>query len=153
MFVTSGYKVGGDLFKITPPSGSDGQFKKEHVYHTNDMEVHVGGVVLVDGHLYGVSGGGFLSCIDFLTGKQKWKDRSVGKGAVVYADKHLYVRADAQPGDAALVEANPEKYVEKGRLEQPDGSGKNTWAPPVIADGRMYLRDQDVLLCYDIKAK
>ena len=76
----------------------------------------------------------------------------LGKGAVVYADKHLYVRA-SEPGEVALVEANPKKYVEKGRFEQPDGSGQNTWPPPVIANGRMYLRDQDVLLCYDIKAK
>jgi outer membrane protein assembly factor BamB len=151
VFVTSGYNIGGDLFKITPPEG-DGQFKVDLVYHTDDMEVHVGGVVLVDGHLYGVSDN-FLTCIDLLTGKRKWKDRSIGKGAVVYADKHLYVRADATPGEIALVEANPKKYEEKSIFEQPDGSGRNTWAPPVIVNGKMYLRDQDVLLCYDIKAK
>ena len=151
VFVTSGYNIGGDLFKITPTAG-DGPFKVELVYHTDDMEVHVGGVVLVDGHLYGVSDN-FLTCIDFLTGKKKWKDRSIGKGAVVYADKHLYVRADATPGEIALVEANPKKYEEKSVFEQPDGSGRNTWPPAVIANGKMYLRDQDVLLCYDIKAK
>jgi outer membrane protein assembly factor BamB len=152
VFVTSGYNIGGDLFRVTPPEGRNSSFKVDKVYHTGDMEVHVGGVVLVDGNLYGVSDS-FLTCIDFLTGKLKWKDRSVGKGAVVYADKHLYVRADAQPGDVALVEANRSKYVEKGRFEQPHGSGKNTWAPPVVANGKMYLRDQDVLLCYDIQAK
>jgi outer membrane protein assembly factor BamB len=152
VFVTSGYNVGGDLFRITPPAQAGGKFEVKEVYHTDDMEVHVGGVVLVGDHLYGVSDS-FLTCIEFKTGKRTWRDRSVGKGAVVYADKHLYVRADATPGEVALVEANPQKYVERGRLEQPDGSGRNTWAPPVIADGRMYLRDQDVLLCYDIKAK
>ena len=61
------------------------------------------------------------------------------------------MRSDAQPGKIALVEANPEKYVERGEMEQPDGSGLNTWSPPVIVDGKMYLRDMDVLLCYDIK--
>ncbi len=79
--------------------------------------------------------------------------RAKAQGATVYADGHLYVRNEGSPGHVTLVEANPKEYVEKGVLKQPDGSGKNTWAPPVIADGKMYLRDQDVLYCYDIKAK
>lgn len=149
VFVTSGYGAGGDLFKVTP---ADGKFTVERVYHTDDLGVHIGGVVLVGKHLYGVNERQLL-CVEFLTGKTLWKDRSVGKGAVVYADGHLYVRSDATPGEIALVEANPKEYVERGRLEQPDGSGKNTWPPPVIADAKMYLRDQDTLYCYDIKAK
>ena len=149
VFVTSGYGVGGDLFKITPAGG---KFTAERVYHTDDLGVHVGGVVLVGKHLYGVNERQLL-CVEFLTGKVLWKERSVGKGAVVYADGHLYVRSEGKPGEVALVEASPKAYVEKGLFEQPDGSGSNTWPPPVIADGKMYLRDQDVLLCYDVKAK
>ena len=150
VFVTSGYGAGGDLYKIT--QGDDGKFKTDRVYHTSDLGVHIGGVVLVDGHLYGINERS-LVCLDFLTGKLKWKDRSVGKGATVYADGHLYVRSDGKPGPVALVEARPDKYVEKGQFEQPDGSDKNTWPPPVIANGKMYLRDQDVLFCYDISGK
>lgn len=150
VFVTSGYNAGGDLFKITP--GGGGKFTTEKVYHTNDLGVHVGGVVLVEGHLYGVNNN-FLACLDFLTGKLKWKQRRAGKGAVTYADGKLYVRDDATPGAISLVEANPSKYVELGNFEQPDGSGKNTWPPVVVAGGRMYLRDQDVLLCYDVSGK
>jgi hypothetical protein len=62
------------------------------------------------------------------------------------------VRNEGSPGKVTLVEANPKEYVEKGTLEQPEGSGKNTWPPVVIADGRMYLRDQDVLYCYNVAA-
>jgi outer membrane protein assembly factor BamB len=150
VFVTSGYGVGGDLFKITPTGG---KFTAARVYHENDLDVHVGGVVLLDGHVYGTTDPGTLTCFDLLTGKTKWADEGPGKGATVYADGHLYVRNEGTPGDVTLVEATPKGYVEKGFLKQPQGSGKNTWPPPVIADGKLYLRDQDVLLCYDVKAK
>ena len=150
VFVTSGYGVGGDLFKIT---AAGGKFTAKRVYHENTLDVHVGGVVLVDGHVYGTVDPGTLTCFEFLTGKKRWDDEGPGKGATVYADGHLYVRNEGTPGQVTLVEANPKEYVEKGVLKQPKGSGSNTWPPPVIADGKMYLRDQDVLYCYDIEAK
>lgn len=150
VFVTSGYSVGGDLFKITPAGG---KFNAEHVYHKDDLDVHVGGVVLLDGHVYGTTDPGTLTCFDLLTGNEKWADEGPGKGATVYADGHLYVRNEGTPGEVTLVEATPKGYVEKGFFKQLEPSGKNTWPPPVIADGKLYLRDQDVLLCYDIKAK
>ena len=74
-----------------------------------------------------------------------------GKGSVAYADGHLYVRSER--GKVTLVEANPARFVEKGRFEQPDRSTEPAWPHPVIAGGKLYLRDQDVLLCYDVKAK
>jgi outer membrane protein assembly factor BamB len=147
VFVTSGYDAGGDLFKI---SLEGGKFKADRVYHSKDFSVKVGGAVLVDGCLYGFNNTQLL-CMEFLTGKVQWRNRSVGMGAVTYADKHIYARGDAQPGPVALIEANPKKYSEKGRFDQPDASGKNTWPPVVVANGKMYLRDQDVLLCYDVK--
>jgi len=150
VFVTSGYGVGGDLFKITKEGDA---FKADLVYHKNDLDVHVGGVVLLDGNVYGTVDPGTLTCFDLKTGEEKWKDEGPGKGAVAYADGLLYVRNEGTPGQVTLVEANPKEYVEKGLLKQPQGTGKNTWPPPVIADGKMYLRDQDMLFCYDIKAK
>ena len=72
----------------------------------------------------------------------------------MYADGHLYVRGEQNgEGPIALVEANPKRYVEKGMFEQPDASGKNKWPHPVVANGKLYIRDQDVLLCYDVKGK
>jgi outer membrane protein assembly factor BamB len=87
--------------------------------------------------------------VDFKTGKIAWDDRSVGKGSVVYADGRLYVRGEG--GKVALVEANPAKYVEKGRFEQPDRSKEKAWPHPVVSNGKLYLRDWDGLFCYDVK--
>jgi len=104
-------------------------------------------MVLVDGHLYGFDESN-LTCIEFKTGTVKWFNRSVGKGSVTYADGRLYARSERGP--VALVEANPEAYVEKGRFSQPDYSGKTTWPYPVVANGKLYLRDHDNLLCFNV---
>jgi outer membrane protein assembly factor BamB len=88
-------------------------------------------------------------CIDFKTGKTKWQDRCVGKGSIAAADGRLYVRGENGP--SALVDASPDAYKELGRFDQPDRSSKMAWPHPVIASGRLYLRDQNVLLCYDVK--
>jgi outer membrane protein assembly factor BamB len=121
------------------------------VYQNNAMENHHGGMVIVGDHVYGSSDPGILKCIELKTGKEMWHDRSVGKGSVAYADGNLYLRSEAGP--VALVEATPQGYREKGTFEQPDRSHDAAWPHPVIAGGKLYLRDQDVLLCYDVKAK
>ena len=147
--MTSGYNVGGDLFRITPPADADGKFEVKQVYHTDDMEVHIGGVVLVDGHLYGISDS-FLTCIDFLTGKRVWKDRSVGKGAVIYADGLLYLLSEN--GVVGLAEATPEGYRERGRFRIPQDS-LPTWSHPIVVGGHLILRDQDTVYAYDVRQK
>ncbi|HWE98144.1 MAG TPA: PQQ-binding-like beta-propeller repeat protein [Tepidisphaeraceae bacterium] len=150
VFVTSEYGVGCNCFKITRDGNA---FKAEQLYAKKDMEVKHGGIILLDGYVYGSSGGaGILSCVELASGNLKWKDRSVGKGALAYADGRLYLRAEGS-GEVALVEATPDGYKEHGRLKQPDRSRKEAWAHPVIAGGKLYLRDQDNLFCYDIKAK
>lgn len=149
VFAASGYGNGGGLAKIT---GNGGGFKAEQVYFTKEMKNHHGGMVLVDGYLYGSDDPGLLTCIEFKTGKVMWQDRGPGKGSVAYADGRLYCRNEGS-GRVFLVEANPHKYVEHGRLDQPNRSRQNAWPHPVIANGRLYLRDQDLLICYDIKAK
>jgi hypothetical protein len=78
----------------------------------------------------------------------------VGKGSLAYADGLLVARSEKKDkGTIALVEATPSGYKEKGRFEQPELSGMPTWPHPTIAGGRMFIRDQDTLLCYDLKAK
>ena len=91
-----------------------------------------------------------LVCLDVKTGEVVWQNRSVGKGSVTYADGHFYVRGENGP--MALVEANPKAYVEKGRFEPPR-SDRHAWAYPVVAAGKLLLRDQDKLYCYDISGK
>lgn len=147
VFAASGYNHGDGLAKLA--AGADGTITATEVYFTRNMRSHHGGMALVDGHLYGFDESN-LTCIDFKTGKLKWFDRNVGKGSVTYADGRIYARSERGP--VALVEANPEAYVEKGHFEQPDRSGKTTWPYPVIANGHLYLRDHDNLLCYAVKA-
>lgn len=149
VFAASGYDTGGGLAEI---SVRDGAFAAEQVYFTKNMRNHHGGMVLVDGYLYGADDSGQLTCIEFKTGKVMWQDRGADKGAVSYADGRLYCRNESN-GRVILVEANPEKFVEHGRLNQPDRTGHAAWPHPVIANGKLYLRDQDMLFCYDIKAK
>jgi outer membrane protein assembly factor BamB len=149
VFAASAYGNGGGLAKVT--KDGDG-FKAEEVYFTKMMRNHHGGMVLIDGFLYG-SDEGSLVCLDFKTGQVKWAERAPGKGSILFADGRLYYRNEGKKGTLFLVEANPEKYVEEGRFDQPDRSGREAWPHPVIANGRLYVRDQDLLLCYDVKAK
>jgi outer membrane protein assembly factor BamB len=145
VFAASGYNTGGGLAKLT--TNASGVTATE-VYFTRRMQNHHGGMVLVGDHLYGFDGSN-LTCLNWKTGEVAWSDRSVGKGSVAAADGHLYARGER--GAVALVEATPKGYVEKGRFEQPERSREPAWAHPVIAGGRLYLRDQDILLCYDVK--
>lgn len=150
VFVTSGYGVGCNLFKITKAGD---QFSAEEVYANKDMVNHHGGVVLVGEHLYGHSDSKGWVCMEFKTGQVVWADKGVGKGSVVSIGGRLIMRSEGGKGTVALATATPEGYKETGRFAQPERSTKNSWAHPVVANGRLYLRDQDVLLCYDVKGK
>ena len=149
VFAASAYGTGGGLAKV---SQADGKFDAKQVYFDKKMQNHHGGMVLVDGYLYG-EGGGRLRCINFKTDEAGWDEGKPGKGSVAYADGHLYYRNEGGKGTVYLVEANPKEYVEKGKFDQPNRSGKNAWPHPVIANGKLLLRDQDIMLCYDIKQK
>jgi outer membrane protein assembly factor BamB len=145
VFFTSAYGTGGGLLDLT---ARNGEVTAKERYFTLDMKNHHGGVVLSDGHLYGFNDA-ILSCLEFGTGKVAWRDRSVGKGSVTFADGHLYLQSENNV--VGLAEATPTGYREKGRFTIPD-KGLPSWAHPVIADGRLYVRNQDTLLVYDIKA-
>lgn len=151
VFVTSGYGVGCNLFEVKAAGGA---FSAEELYANKTMVNHHGGVVLLEGRLYGFSEGKGWVCQDLKTGDMLWNEKEkLGKGAILYAHGHLYLRYEGSKGTVALIEASPKGYVEKGRFDQPDRSNKNSWPHPVIHDGRLYLRDQGILLCYDVKAK
>lgn len=150
VFVTSGYGIGCNAFKISKDANG---FKAEQVYANTNMVNHHGGVILLNGYVYGFSDSKGWVCLDFKTGEIAWADKGVGKGALSYADGHFYIRSESGKGAVALIEANPAKYVEKGRFDQADRSDKNSWTHPVIVNGKLYLRDQGSLLCYDVKAK
>lgn len=150
VFASSAYDAGGGAVKLSK-EGKDG-VKAEEVYFSPRLKNHHGGMVLVDGYLYGSFEPGILTCVEFKTGKVMWDERRPGKCSVAYADGRLYCRNE-RDGTVYLVETNPKEYVERGRLVQPDRSNEQAWPHPVIANGKLYLRDQNLLLCYDVKAK
>jgi len=157
VFAASAYGNGGGLVKLT--KDTSGGVKAEEVYFAKKMQNHHGGMILLDGCLYGANGGnegGFLVCLDFQTGKVLWDERDSGqrrapKGSVALANGRLYYRTEN--GATILIEPSPKGFLERGRFEQPDRSDAPAWPHPVIANGKLYLRDQDVLLCYDVKTK
>ena len=144
VFVTSAYSIGCNAFRI----GKDGS--TEELYANTNISNHHGGVILFGQHVFGSSGGTFR-CLDLESGDLSFNERSVGKGATVYADGHFYLRSEKGP--VALMEATTEGLKETGRFKQPDRSDQQAWAHPVVANGKLYLRDQDLLLCYDVRAK
>lgn len=146
VFYTSAYDTGAALLGLTVQAG---EVRAREIYFTRDMQNHHGGVVLVDGYLYGFNNA-ILACLEFATGKTMWRNRSVGKGSLVYADGNLYiVGEDLMVG---LAEATPAGYREHGRFRIED-QGWPSWAHPVVSGGRLYVRNQGVLSSYDVRAR
>jgi outer membrane protein assembly factor BamB len=151
VYVSSGYGVGCNLFKI---DSTGGKFSAEQVYANKTMTNQHGGVILVGDHLYGHSDNKGWTCQDFKSGEMVWQEKSkLGKGSITFADGMLYLRAEADKGTVALIEASPAGYREAGRFDPPDRSDKNSWPHPVVVGGRLYIRDQDVLLCYEVRGQ
>ena len=144
VFVSSDYGTGCALLEIKRNGNG---FRAEEIYFNQNMKNHHSSSILVGEVLYGYSSA-ILTALRFDTGEVLWKNRSVGKGSLVYAEGHLY--CFSQNGVVGLVEASPEGYREKGRFSIPQGS-LPSWSHPVISDGRLYLRDQDDLYCFDIR--
>ena len=145
-FFSSAYGTGGALLALR---AAGGEVRAEEVYFTRDMQNHHGGMVLLNGYLYGFNNA-ILTCLEFATGKMMWRDRSVGKGSITAADGNLYVLSEDNV--MGLVEATPMAYREKGRFSIPD-RGLPSWAHPVVSGGRLYIRNQGTLAAYDIRAK
>jgi outer membrane protein assembly factor BamB len=146
VFAASSYGTGGGLAKL---SREGDKVKAEEVYFTKRMQNHHGGMVLVGDYLYG-SNEEQLTCLEFMTGKVQWAEGKAGKGSIACADGRLYYRNEGGP--MILVEANPKKYVEHGRFSPPR-TDKPAWPHPIVANGKLYVRDQQYLYCYDVKQK
>src|SRR5207245_7424654 len=119
VFVTAGYGAGCDLLHLVLTGAKD--TKAEKVYANKNIVNHHGGVVLVGEYLYGYSDGKGWVCQEFKTGAAKWQDKEkLGKGSLVCADGHLYLRQEDKPGTVALIEVSPAGYKEHGRFNPPD---------------------------------
>jgi outer membrane protein assembly factor BamB len=124
-------------------------FAAEEMFFTKDLVNQHGGMVLVDGHIYGSSDNGGFACIELATGTTKWRDRAISKGSVVAVDGRLITRSER--GIVCLVNVSPEKAEIVGQFEPGDRSDAPSWPHPVVSDGKLYLRDQDVVQCYDLR--
>lgn len=144
VFAASAYGTGGGLVKITQSGDSQ---QAEEVYFERKLQCHHGGIVKIGDHMYSC-GEGPLTCVEFQTGRIVWQSRSVGKGSLVAADGMLYVLSEGHR--VALVEATPEAYREHGTFEI-KSHGRPSWAHPVVANGVLYLRDQQSLTAYHLR--
>jgi outer membrane protein assembly factor BamB len=147
---TAAGRSGGGLVRLL---GADGTIKAEPVYFETKLPTSIGGSVQIGDYLYGTASRALI-CAEFTTGKVRWENKSIGPGSICSAEGLLYIHGEND--DVALVEATPDEYRERGRFtlpDQPDRGRSKAWAYPVIANGRLYLRDLGCLWCYDIKAR
>jgi len=154
VFCSSGYGTGAALLKLTKDGNG---VKADEVYFlkASELENHHGGMIRVGKYIYCGHGhnNGFPMCIEMLTGERKWeraRGAGTGSAAALYADGHLYFRYE--DGEMALIKADPEKYELVSQFKLASVKGKS-WPHPVIVDGKLFIRDQETLLCYDIKKK
>jgi outer membrane protein assembly factor BamB len=155
VFGANGYGAGAVLLKLVADGPGGVKAEEIKVFDAATYENHHGGTVLVGDYLYGGCGHmkGVPTCIDFRTGEVKWKkEPQPGKGslAALAADGCVYLRMES--GEVILIAASPDGYKELGRFTPPVVHTP-AWSHPVISGGRLYLRDQDTLMCYDVKSK
>ncbi len=148
LFVTSDYGTGGGLIELR--AGPGGAVSASEIWFTRNLRAHHATPILHEGALYGFSGS-ILSALRADDGELHWRDRGFPKGALAFADGRLYLVSER--GDIGLVEPSPARYLERGRFPFPDAdrSRRDLWSHPVIANGRLYVRDQDVLLGWSVK--
>ena len=145
LFVSSAYGVGCNGFKVTRNKAG---FSAKQIYANKSISNHHGGCSRVGDYVYG-SSGSTLACLELKTGKEMWRERSAGKGSIVVVDGKIILRAESGP--IALVELNPKAYKEISRFDQPDRSRAKAWPHPVVSNGILYIRDQGILLAYDLR--
>jgi outer membrane protein assembly factor BamB len=154
VFASTGYGTGSALVELVAAGGGV-KAKERYFLDAKTLQNHHGGLVLVGDHLYAGHGHnkGFPICVELETGKVAWggdiRNKGTDSATVLYADGRIYFRY--QNGVVLLIEASPEGYVEKGFFEIPVVEGPS-WPHLAIADGHLYVREQDNLYCYDVRA-
>jgi len=145
---SAGGRSGGGLVKL---KANQGAFEAEQAYFSPKLPTSIGGALRVGDYLYG-TGSRNLMCLNFATGDIKWEDPCIGPASLCCAEGRLYLHGEN--GEVALVEATPDGFREQGRFkppEQPDHGASKAWAYPVVANGRLYIRDMGTLWSYDLK--
>ena len=149
VFMVAGYKRGGALLRQVP-KGNKVDIQEIYGLQTDLSNKH-GGVVLIGDYIYGgIEDNNVIYCADLMTGDIKWKSRSSGKGSasIAVSGDRLFIRYD--DGTMTLVEVNPTEFVELNSFKTPHSGSRPSWAHPVISDGKLFLREGDYILCYDV---
>jgi outer membrane protein assembly factor BamB len=149
VYVTSGYATGCSCFEVKK---NGGKFEANELWNNKQIVNHHGGVIRFGPNVYGHSDSKGWTCQDIKTGNVLWQDKTFGKGSIAYGDNRFILRTEDK-GTLALIEASPAGYKEHGRFEQPNRSDQKAWPHPIISNGKLYIRDEDHLLCYDISAR
>jgi outer membrane protein assembly factor BamB len=149
VFVAAGYGVGCKSVRISPTNSV------EVLYENTDMINHHGGVILYQGNLYGYSDKAGWTCMELATGNVRWTEKAALKKGAIHAADNMFYLLEEDSGTVVLIEANPDAWVEKGRFTlapqttQRNPKGK-VWVHPVVSHGKLYLRDQELLHCYQV---
>ena len=146
VFWANGYGKGGVCLELSPAAG---RVSARRAWTTRDMDCQHGGYIIDEGCIYGNNGGGW-ACLDLKSGRTKWNTRGVGKGSLCYADGMLFLFSE-NGGEAGLATCSPDALEMKGTFRV-QGNGPS-WAHPVVIGGRLYLRYDTNLYCFDVKAK
>jgi outer membrane protein assembly factor BamB len=146
VFVCSGYGTGSALLNLKV----DGQkASADPAWQSKKLDNHHGGVLLLDGYLYGANDAGWV-CLEWKTGKSMVAERGVGKGSLTYADGMLYTLSEQR--EMGIVPATPGAHKVASRFKIPSGGEGLSWAHPVVCGGRLYVRHSDNLFAYDVRA-
>lgn len=154
--------VAGDGYVYTASAGTGGGAVKlvqqadgveaQHIYFETKRPTAIGGTIKLGELLYGTTGQAMM-CLEFATGKVLWSERAIGAASMTFADGRLYLHGEN--GSVALMEPNSKGYRQHGRFTPSDRPEKNanqkSWAYPVVADGRLFIRDWDTIWCYQVK--
>ncbi len=139
-------RVGGGLVEVGSKKG-----EPKEVYFAKTLPSGMGGSVLVNGKLYGTAGPAMM-CVDYATGNVVWQDRGIGSASICFADGRLYLHGDNN--EIAMIEATDSGWKLLGKGTPPNAPARGNskaWAHPVISDGKLYIRDQSSIWCYDIR--
>ena len=150
LLFSAGAGTGGGTVRLLAKNGG---IQPEPVYFSPKLPTAIGGAVKVGEWLFGTTAQAMV-CVTFATGEPKWEERALGAASLCVADGRIYLHAEN--GDVALVEVSGEGYHEKGRFTPPElpkrsSDMEKAWAYPVVAQGRLYVRDLNSLWCYDVR--
>lgn len=148
VFVSTGYGSGSELIGLKKEGD---RVTAERLWENKDLDNHHGGVILYEGFLYGSNFRGKWICLDWNTGETKYSENGVGKGSATLADGMLYTYSERKK--VGLVPAVPTAHEPVGSFTIQSGEREQSWAHPVVLDGRLYLRHGNLLFAYDIRAK